>query len=655
MYLSKRDVKKYIRSGYDLNLIGRIQPQNPDFKENDSYWKSGDGYHRALHIPYDGYPEGGLPDFWGSELTAVPGATVFRFFEHGNTEKLSSEAAKAISNLSNSSNLNDTDDAQDGEKIELLHEFRNSLTKNVPAKRMGVSFYISADSESGLYEKQRDIQSRLSRFAIKSNNGMQDVEFHMPFVPATHQPQLPTRRKGQVVSTVDLGMGYPFNHTTLMDDHGLYLGSTRTSGAVVFNLLQQDDQRHSPTMLLAGDRHSGKHKLMAKQIDHLFAMGHTILNIDLDGSLGRLTEEQGGMHVRISSENNAYHLNPMEVVATKVTSDGLMADQVESFKSHQQKLRVFAMVKDPTIEERDLNLLDTTVAELYHDFNLWELNPDRQNSEELATTNAVADDYPLLSNLVERLKTSSNVAQSKGEELNYKSYDKLYQAFWSILESYRYLDRPSDFQSIDDEKVVTFDLSGISDEQFLNIQLFQILNLIADQAVKNGKANGRLVEQGDERARDEYNHCIITITGAHKLFDQRYTHSMRYLAEMVSAISTNYAAVILEVSSLHQILMSSQTETNDPYVLATRQIFSSIRYRLFSQVDVTTLKPLANALHGEMTPSELASLRHLQQNQFFLNIANVKNIAFDMELSVDGDRDYYGLPYSEETLYKHLS
>lgn len=655
MFLRNKSVKAYLRKGYDLNLIGRIQPQNPNFKENDSYWKAGDGYHKALHIPHDGFPEKGLPDFWGAELTAVPGASVFRFFEHGQNQKLSAEASRAISNLTNSSNIDPVSDVEDAEAAEKLLGFRAVVNGNIPAKKMGVSFYIAADSEEALMEKQRDIQTRLPQYTVKSNDGMQDIEFHMPFIPASLQPSLPTRRKGQVVSVLDLGGGYPFNHTTLMDDRGVYLGSTRTDGAVVFNLLQEDAQRHSPTMIVAGDKHSGKHRLLAKQIDHLFAMGHTILNIDLDGSLRKLTESQGGLYISISPSKNDYHLNPLEVVPTKLGEDGISDDQIASFKAHQHKLKVFAMVKDSTIQERDLNLLNSAVAELYHDFGLWEVNPDLQKSANLHITDVVSEDYPLLSHLVERLKGLADSAQARNERLNYESYDRLFQAFWSILDDYRHLDRSSEFQSIDNEKVVTFDLSNLeSDPQFLNIQLFQILNLIAAQTVKNGKNNGRLINAGDERPRDDYNHCIIRISGAEKLFDPRYTESLKYLADMVSSISNNYAAVILEMSSLQRILISSQIETSDPYVLATRELFARVRYRLFSQVDVTTLKPLANALHGEMTPSELESLRHLQQNQFFLNIAGVKNIAFNLELSYQGDMVEYGLPYAEDVLYKHL-
>ena len=68
MDLSSRKIKKYIREGYDLNLISRIQSDIPDFKYDDRYWRQANGYYKIAHVPYDRYPAHGLPDFWISVI-----------------------------------------------------------------------------------------------------------------------------------------------------------------------------------------------------------------------------------------------------------------------------------------------------------------------------------------------------------------------------------------------------------------------------------------------------------------------------------------------------------------------------------------------------------------------------------------------------------
>lgn len=50
MDLSSRKIKKYIREGYDLNLISRIQSDIPDFKYDDRYWRQANGYYKIAHV-----------------------------------------------------------------------------------------------------------------------------------------------------------------------------------------------------------------------------------------------------------------------------------------------------------------------------------------------------------------------------------------------------------------------------------------------------------------------------------------------------------------------------------------------------------------------------------------------------------------------------
>ena len=81
MYLRKRKVKKLKSKGYDLALLAETQPQgNITFKENDNYWKSGDGYHSSLFVTE--WPSSGLTNFWGAELMLVNDAISFMHVAH---------------------------------------------------------------------------------------------------------------------------------------------------------------------------------------------------------------------------------------------------------------------------------------------------------------------------------------------------------------------------------------------------------------------------------------------------------------------------------------------------------------------------------------------------------------------------------------------
>ena len=320
MDLSSRKIKKYIREGYDLNLISRIQSDIPDFKYDDRYWRQANGYYKIAHVPYDRYPEHGLPDFWMSDLMLVDNVISFMSLEHTSNNEMSDLASKAISNMLATQNTKAAQDADDKKRIGSLLGYREKLDNNVPSKKIHTRFLLAANTLDELVEREADLKQQLNQYSISSSDGMQDVEYHTAFIPASRLEDTPLRRKGQAASAWDLGAGYPFNHTNLMDTYGVYLGETRTGGVVNFDLLHEDRERKIPTMMIAGAG-NGKMKLLGNLIDTYFAKGHTIFNIDLTGHLKDLTEQQGGRYVKMSGTNNRNHINLMQMEKQRTRSN----------------------------------------------------------------------------------------------------------------------------------------------------------------------------------------------------------------------------------------------------------------------------------------------------------------------------------------------
>ena len=250
MDLSSRKIKKYIREGYDLNLISRIQSDIPDFKYDDRYWRQANGYYKIAHVPYDRYPEHGLPDFWMSDLMLVDNVISFMSLEHASNSEMSELASKAISNMLATQNTKAAQDADDKMRISSLLDYREKLGNNVPSKKIHTRFLLAANTLEQLVEREVDLKQQLNQYSISSSDGMQDVEYHTAFIPASRLEDTPLRRKGQAASVWDLGAGYPFNHTNLMDTYGVYLGETRTGGVVNFDLLHEDRERKIPSMLI---------------------------------------------------------------------------------------------------------------------------------------------------------------------------------------------------------------------------------------------------------------------------------------------------------------------------------------------------------------------------------------------------------------------
>ena len=297
--------------------------------------------------------------------------------------------------------------------------------------------------------------------------------------------------------------------------------------------------------------------------------------------------------------------------------------------------------------------MSSALNDFYEDRSLWNRNAEVMDQEDLTITNVIPEDYPTLSHWVERLNKLKEDKIAEGNEIDAASYDRLYNAFSGLLGDYRFLNATSQFEDFSNEQVVTFDLSGIQDTELLNIQLYQVLSIISSYAVANGRRVSEYFRRGifggDKSQRP---HSIITINGAHKLFNYRYSESLNFLKDLIENVSSNYSAFIMEMSSLDNILLNANSTDAVDYVLATRAIFSMMTYRVFSQLGDLTIPRLADALQGEMTESELSSLKYLRDGDFFLNIASVKNLVFNHQLA--DNRSYGKYPYDEHVRYAFL-
>ena len=179
---------------------------------------------------------------------------------------------------------------------------------------------------------------------------------------------------------------------------------------------------------------------------------------------------------------------------------------------------------------------------------------------------------------------------------------------------------------------MTIDLSELTKTpMLLNLQLTQVLSLISSYVVNNGKIQRQKRKQNLSLTHDQLTHYVINISSAQMVLDIRYSQSVTFLADMIEEMGTNYAGVVLEMSSLQNVLVASGNTTLDIYASSIRRIFSLMQYRVFANTDETTVHLLADALRESMTESELESLPNLVQGQLFLNIAGHGNVVFNQE------------------------
>lgn len=641
--LSNKNIKKYTKEGYDLELLQRVQPKgNVNFKP-DLFYYGGDGYYTIMHVV--GYPTEGLGNFWLRDLMQVEGARAFLSVVPLDSEKLKKQITKAIDekNTRVSGKRKQMDNQQEFDEIaELTKLYRQMQQLNISMKGIYVRLFVTADTEELLQKRVKEIKDKCSAYKMTILAGELDFEYKTPFVPPVKQKSMENRRKSTVIRTYDLAGGYFFNHTKLEDEHGTYFGWTPTDGAVNFNFLERDNKRTTSFMLISGSPKQGQTTFALKLNDDLYAKGNYIRNFDIDGMYREQTRRQHGLILDLSGSEN--RINPFQVFPTVTNEDGSMVDEIRSFQVHIEKLKNIFKLMSNALTDDDMSYLNSALTNFYIEKGIWYRNP-QLNINNLRATKIRTEEYPTLSDFnifmqSEKVKLNSQKNSSSFEQL---AITRIQSAIDTMQSSYAGIfEGVTQFKSISSEKVVTFDFSALTGEPaVLNAQIFSVLTLLSADITNNGKRCRKFLKehQGKGYKETDLPHYIVNISAAQNILKPKFRRSVDLLASIMDGMSNSFAGMILNISSLTGIVGES-TSLDNPYTIAIQQIFGLMQYRVFARSTEEDIARLARALAGQMTKSELSLLRKMAVGQLFMNIAGVGNIFFTQQLVGDEMKRY---------------
>ena len=389
----------------------------------------------------------------------------------------------------------------------------------------------------------------------------------------------------------------------------------------------------------------GQKSFLLKHTDGLYAKGNFIRNFDANGTFLELTRQQHGLILDLSGETN--RINIFQVFPTVTNEDGTEIDKKKSYNLHIQKLKSIFKLLNSEATGDDLTTLGEILNDFYIEEGLWARNP-KLNPEKLKATDLVNEEYPILSDFilfVEDYKRSLTM-QSNPDEIEIKSVNRIYKTFNELLTTNAEMfEGTTEFQDISSEQVVTFDFSGLTGTpHLLNAQIFSVLSLLSADIVNNGKRCKQQIKANPNLTEMDMEHYIVNISEAQTLINPKYESSVELLADMIASMGDNFAGVVLSVNSLRGILFESGAASHrDPYITAVQRIFGLMQYRVFAQIDETSIPLLANALTGSMNKSELETLPRLAKGQLFMNIAGVRNLVFNQQLLGPEMKRYGGL------------
>lgn len=632
--LTNRKQKEYLANGYDLDFLKEIQPQgNMNFKP-DNYYFGGDGYYTILHV--FGYPTKGLENFWMLDLMQISGTRAFLSIYRENNNELKEKLKSSIDEKSTriSGNARAVDNQTEVKEISDMAQLYSEIEDhNIAMMGIYIRIFVTAITKEKLFEKVQEIKDKTSKYKMGILTGELDLEYQAPFIPPSKQIEQINHRRGITVSAYALAGGYFYNHTKLEDQHGSYFGYTPTNGAVNFNFLERDNKRTRSFMLISGNPKMGQKTFSLKMNDDLYAKGHYIRNFDANGTFSIQTQYQNGLILNLSGSEN--RINPFQVFPTVTNREGTQVDEIRSFQLHIEKLKNMFYMLNSAATDDDMTTFEKLITSFYISKKIWFRNPNLHESE-LRATKINKDEYPQLSDFnlyisdVERqlaMKRGTNPVEMASITRIKNTFETMLQTHGGIFEG------STEFMDISNEKVVTFDFSGLKGQpNIFNAQVFSVLSLISADITNNGKRGKQILAQNPNLNETDLPHYIVNISDAQNIITPKFARSVDLLAGMMDGMGDNFAGIILSVNSLQNFLVSNNTGKVDPYTLAVQSIFSMMQYRVFAQTSETDVQVLANALSGAMNQSELETLPRLSKGQLFMNIAGVGNIVFNQQL-----------------------
>ena len=347
-------------------------------------------------------------------------------FEMAPHDIIKRDIDKTINNLNK--NLNKEKNASTMAVIEKELENNYQMTREVSAEGSTpiyflVSIRITADSPELLKERCKDVDNLATQLNIKFREGMhRPMEMFNLSCPLCLN-QVPEYNQLTTVDT--LGYMYPFTHEALYDstvrrdknEDVIYryppicIGTTKDTNGVLFydNFTRKDDRANSNEAVF-GSSGYGKTTYLMHLITQRFGIGYQQYSIDVEGTqLKKLTYALGGENIDCSDGDKG-RINPLHVRITVPESEKedekIPLSDIKPLSSHIRFLRVFFDSYKGKGGRQDIRLLhDSLIEEALERTYKRIMNIDYQTSAEYIVEHFSNDDYPILSDLYDELKT----------------------------------------------------------------------------------------------------------------------------------------------------------------------------------------------------------------------------------------------------------
>ncbi len=614
---------------YNPYLLNKIQPVGGiGFK--DRFIVKGDGYETCIHV-YD-FPLY-VNDFWLEKLlnfddvvTTIDISTEEKKKALDQLDKSISEQLIRVAEVSNN-----IDKIEASTTVQNLKDLVEDITsRDEIIKRISIRYYISAKTLNELDKKTKYVLEKLEglgyRGAIFLNE--QEYEWKSLFLSNHSQEELQNKRKGKPIPSLSLGGGYPFHFTELNDPTGMFYGTTRTGGNVIFDLFTKDSVRKSYNALVLGLMGSGKSTLLKKMLTSNGIVNNTIRILDIAGEFKTLVRELGGKVVALDGSDGI--INPLQIFATVIDEETNMVLEEQSYMQHLSKVSMIYQFLSPQSPQQEIREFEKVLSEFYRENGI----------EKDRATLYKTEEYPIMEELLEFAKNElyedihnqvvrKNITQTRQERL-----ESIILTIEGIVRDYGTLfNGHSTIRNITTEQIVSFEVRNLVqfDKRIFNAQTFNILTMLWNNALVQGLKEKKAFDDGNKTV-EETKKYLLLIDEAHKFINSNNMMAVDYLTSFEREARKYFGGLIFATQSIRDVVPESiKSEDLDKI----RTLFELTQYKFIMQQDNNAKKYLANIFDGQITESEIEAIPFFQTGECILSINGGKNIRFNIEASND--------------------
>ncbi|WP_419154732.1 conjugal transfer protein [Weissella minor] len=622
--------ESYEANEYNFEDILKTQPDG-NIDIFSTYTKLPNGYAQILYV--DEVKSSGLRNHWLADLSSKPNTILHISTGVEEKQEFIKRLNRADSNVEVSNGkLSDELKDSDSVYVQLMDAIQN---ENQQPMRVYIRLLVFAKTKHALKQNVRDIIGEFPQFKFVTLRDFQFEEWRSMWLSALDQFEtLDEHQQGLSMSSADLGGSFWADYQKLEDPYGSILGTTYTGGLINFNMYYRDGNfRTRPFSMILGSPNFGKSTLQKMLLEDSNMRGNRTVVFDPSNEYDGICDYVGGVTVPLDGSNGLM-INPFQIFPTVTDESGEKVDLKQSFNQHIEKIKsIYTFMSEGLTQEQlsqDHIALNELLTQFYIDKHMWTKNPSR--APEQIKILIPIDEYPTLGEFITFVKRHGReVIAKKSEEITLSevSLSHIQSTFINMQSQHGdVFDGHTTMPDLSHEMFVRYDVANIlNNERLFNAMTYMALAMEQPNIINNGKKQRRRRREGNVDI-NHVQHTLIALDEAQKYLASGNAYNLNFLVNLMEQMRKNYAAVIMAMPTLQDVLTEDSIATNEKeteYRKNIKKMFDLIQYRFFFNLPENNLKSLGNLLGESITPAELSQISKLEVHRCVLNIQSDQN------------------------------